>query len=371
MSGPMIASVTRCSLWLGALALFAARGEAAAQVAEACNTGAPRAGSAAVALHPTRVDARYGEIIAARRWMDVLRSLQREIGTTFDSLERSGPSPAYSPLNRTFREALDAVLDTLPRVLEVDLASRARLLHAREFLQFEPFQDMGGAWRILQSDSATRPLGVVVSDSMKANEYEAICWAGRSVSRLLGGVNFETVPGALARIGEMAREWERYRSNGPDQLIHELLLNRILRHWVAGSGEARFHPARVDLVALHPFAGVELTRRDNSVREGESLAIETGGVTFWFNGWKQHLGASWLLAYDSEGRIGRGPLIRMTTLATAGVLWRRDAAGVRRKSLVLTVDLLRVLKSDEVAQATQQTRAIVGKLLENPLGSRR
>jgi hypothetical protein len=362
---------TSRSIWLGALVLLGALGNADAQVAEACNAGGPRAGSAAIALHPSRVQARYGEVIAARRWMDVLRSLQRDIGTTFDSLERNPGSAGFGPLNRTFRDALESVLDTLPRILEADLASRARLLHSHAFLQFEPFQDMGGSWRVLQNDSASRPLGVIVSDSLRANEYEAICWAGRSVSRLLGGVNFETVPGALARIGEMAREWERYRSNGPDQLIHELVLNRMLRRWVAGSGEARFHPARVDLVALHPFAGVELTRRDNSMKEGESLSIETGGVTFWFNGWKQHVGASWILAYDSEGRIGRGPLFRVTTLATAGVLWRRDAAGVRRKSLLLTVDLLRVLKSDETAQAMQQTRAIVGKLLDNPLGSRR
>ncbi|MEP7344020.1 MAG: hypothetical protein ABI877_02075 [Gemmatimonadaceae bacterium] len=359
------------SLSLGAVLLIGAFRETGAQASIACNAGPPRAESPARALHPANVEARYGDIIAARRWMDVLRSLQKDIDTTFATLEQMSPKPQFTAIDRTFQDALSATLDHLVPALQASLTTRATLLHSHEFLQFEPFPDMDGAWRILQMDATTRPLGIVVPDSLKPEEYEAICWAGRSVSRLLGGVNFETIPGALAHISELAREWERYRWNGPDQLMHELALNRLLRGWIAGSGDARYHPSRFDIVALHPFAGVELQRRDGAFKENESMAFETGGVTYWFNGWKHHVGASWVLAYDRDGRIGRGPLVRVSTLATAGLLWRRDAAGVKRKSFLLTIDLLRVLKSDETAQATQQTRSIVGKLLEKPLGTRK
>ncbi len=351
------------------LFLGASRG-ASAQVDIACNAGPPRADAPAVLLHPARVESRYGETIAARQWMEVLRALQTDIATTFDSLERRQPTPQFTALDQTFQDALGQVLDRLPGVLQLGLAARATALHEHAYLQFEPFQDMNGGWRILQVDQATRPLGLVVSDSLRPDEAEGVCWASRSVSRLLGGVNYETVPGALAQISELAREWERYRANGPGQLVHELALNRLLRGWIGRNGDARFHPSRVDLVVFHPFAGVELARRDNRIAEKQSLSVETGGVTVWFGGWKHHLGASWVLAYDADGRIGRGPLVRVTTLGTAGLLWRRDATGVRRKSLLLTVDLLRVLKADQVAGAARQTRAIVGKLLDKPLGSR-
>ena len=72
---------------------------------------------------------------------------------------------------------------------------------------------------------------------------------------------------------------------------------------------------------------------------------------------------SWVLAWDSNGQIGRGPLVHVSGYVAAGALWRRDALGKRRGSLVLSIDALRVLNPDEVAQAHRQARGIAGKLL--------
>jgi hypothetical protein len=342
---------------------------ALAQVEVACGAGAPRDASTAALLHPDRVVDRYGENIAAREWIKVLRAVQQDVRVTFDSVRRASPTAPFVVLDTAFQNALGTVLDQLPPLLDADLSRRAALLQNPAFRQFAPFPDMGGGLRILQVDSSVRPIGIVVAETMKPDEYEAICWAGRSVSQLLGGVNFETVPLGMARINALGRSWERYRFHGPNQLIHELVVNRLLRRVLSPGGDARFEPPRLDLVVLHPFAGVELSRVDGSIRENESLAIETGGVTIWFGQWKHFVGASWILAYDADGRIGRGPLLRLSTLATAGVLSRKDAGGTQRRSLLLTVDLLRVLKWDDLSHAVQQTRSIAGKLLDSPLRS--
>ena len=46
---------------------------------------------------------------------------------------------------------------------------------------------------------------------------------------------------------------------------------------------------------------------------------ELGGATLWINDWKQHIGASWVLAYDTDGRTGYGALVRLGGYVTAGV----------------------------------------------------
>jgi len=335
-------------------------------IATACNAGGPRAGSAAEALHPDRVLERFASPIANREWMPVLRSVQQDVRRTFADLTGTAPTPAFTALRATFESALAAVLDSLPAILDVDLSRRAARLQGSAFRQFEPFPDMNGDWRILQVDPP-RPIGEIVDPSLKPDEAEAICWAGRSVSHLLGGVNFETVPGALARITALARAWEGYRFNGPSQLLHELVASSTLHALFPATGRRNFEPPRVDLVLIHPFAGVELARRDSTIRESESLAIELGGVTAWFGQWTHYVGVSWVIAYDGSGSIGRGPLLHASRFATAGVLFRKDDVGVRRKSLLLTVDLLKFLRSDETRLATQQLRAIAGRLTASPL----
>ena len=153
-------------------------------------------------------------------------------------------------------------------------------------------------------------------------------------------------------------------TSGPMQLPHEMLLNRVRRMVVPPRGASRFNPPYLDLVAVHPFAGIELVRTEGGVARSESIAAELGGATLWFNDWKQHIGATWVLAYDADGRIGRGPLVRLGGYATAGVLSRKDAGGKSRKSLLINIDALRLLKPDAVPQAVRQAQSIAGEVLD-------
>lgn len=332
-----------------------------AQVEAACRRDGPaRADSRAIRLHPDRVEARYAELIADRQWMPVLSAIDQDAGATLDSLSRDG-TPAFIAAQRRLRESLRLMLDSFPRALAVQLSARAVELQRLEINQFEPSMSASGQWRLLQT--RTSGLGLPLTADLRADEVEALCWSARSVSRILNGVNYETLPGALEHIVNLAREWERYRWNGPVQLVHELVLNRVVRAVVPAKGDATYHPPRFDLVALHPFAGVELSRQGGSIRQGESFAVETGGFTIWMKDWKQFIGASWVLAYDSDGRIGRGPLVRVSKYATAGLLSRKDASGTARKSLLLTIDVLRIFKPDAAAELNAQTRGVVGELL--------
>jgi hypothetical protein len=233
--------------------------------------------------------------------------------------------------------------------------------------RFRPVVNVDGALVILQSNGV--PLGVPLdSTKLSAKQFQAVCWSGWSLHRLLSNVNYETIPGALVRVEAQERRWERYRTQGPMQLPHEMLINRVRRLAFRPHGTSRFDPPRFDLVAVHPFAGIELVRTDNGVARSESIAAELGGATLWINDWKQHIGASWVLAYDPDGRIGRGPLVRFGGYATAGLLWRRDADGKSRKSLLISLDALRLLKPDAAPQAARQAQSIAGELLDRPGG---
>ena len=347
-------------LFAASLSLVLA-GPLQSQTEGACSRdGAPRAESRAIRMHPARVEARYGELIAGRQWIAVLSAMEQDAVATFDTLGDGG-SAAYVSHQAKLREAIRQMLDSLPRVLDMRLSARAAELQRLEINQFEPSMSGSGQWRLLQSRANGQ--GLLLTAELRPDETEALCWTARSMSRVLNGVNYETLPGALAHIVNLGREWERYRWNGPVQLLHELALNRLVRVVAPRRGDASYHPPRLDLVALHPFAGVELSRRAGSIRQGESFAIETGGFTVWINDWKQFVGASWVLAYDADGRIGRGPLLRVSKYATAGLLVRKDAGGRSRKSLLLTVDVLRIFKPDASAQLNAQTKGLVGELL--------
>lgn len=370
MTGPRCGAPCPTALaigWALALAVAPVRVAGAQQPAPAaCNAtvdDAPRGGSPVAHLHPSRVERRYATEVAARHWLPVLERLEQEIATTLEGLQQSpDSSPQFRAVQQSLRESLEDVLDSLPAALEVRLAQRAAALQPLAITRFEPaMPPVGGDWVILQTEA--QPRGVPVPAALRPAEYEAICWGSRSVSRVLNGVNYETVPGALAHITDLAREWERYRTKGPMQLPHELLANRVLRWIVPVRGDARFHPPRVDLVLAHPFAGVEVARREGGVEPRESLATEVGGLTLWMADWTRLVGVSWVLAYDRDGRIGRGPLVRLGGYATGGVLWRRDATGERRASALATVDVLRLLRPDAAAQAERQVRGIAGDLL--------
>src|SRR5690606_8278146 len=156
----------------------------------------------------------------------------------------------------------------------------------------------------------------------------------RSQSRLLSAFNFEAAPVGNATIDRLAREWQSYRENGPVQLPHELVINRALRALFVKSREQRYHPSRFALVVLHPLPGFEVARCGADTRGGhDSEAVERGGFPLWAGGGPRHYGASWMVSYDPDGRVGWGPLVRVTGYFTAGLVFRRDSSGVRRRSL--------------------------------------
>lgn len=355
-------TLRRTLLALAALALASPPIGAQSFAADACAAdGKLRKASAAASLYPSQVEERYGEALASREWMTVMGALDQDIDTVFGRIANGG-SADYKRIEAAFRQALDTMLTGLPQALAVPLSQRAAKLQPLEINQFMPSMSGAGRWRLLQTQS--NGVGLFVDGpGLAQDEVEALCWAGRSVSRVLNGVNFETLPGALTTITNLQREWERYRWNGPLQLFHELALNRGLRAIVRPKGDARFHPPSFDLIALHPFAGIEVARNGGSIKHIQSLAVEMAGGTLWFADWTQFLSASFVLAYDETGRRGMGPLVRVSKYATAGLVVRDDAAGKSRATLLLTVDALRVLNSDASAKASMQVRGIVGRLL--------
>jgi hypothetical protein len=317
-------------------------------------TGKPRA------VHPDRLRERFGRSITAHDWATVFAGYTAVIDTTLNDL---GSGAAFDSLRRAFENAADSMAVGLARALQHPTSELAAALADLEINQFRPVTNLDGNLIILQSNR--RPLGVALdSTRLTGDQLQVICWSGWSLHRLLANVNFETIPGALARVEAQERRWERYRTQGPMQLPHEMTLNRLRRLLFPPRGSARFNPPRFDVVAVHPFAGIELVRTDNGVARSESVAAELGGATLWINDWKQHIGASWVLAYDSDGRIGRGPLFRLGGYATAGVLSRKDASGKSRKSLLIDIDALRLLKPDAVPQAVRQAQSIAGEVLD-------
>ena len=314
------------------------------------------------AVHPDRLRERFARSIAAKDWATAFAGYAAVIDTTLDKLGGQ-PSTDFDQLRRAFKTATDTTAVGLARALQRPRSELAGALSELDINQFRPVTNMDGNLVILQSNRIA--LGIALdSTKLSGDQFEAICWSGWSLHRLLANVNFETIPGALARIEAQERRWERYRTQGPMQLPHEMVLNRIKRFVVRPKGSSRFNPPQLDLVAAHPFAGIELVRTDGGVARSESIAAELGGATLWINDWKQHIGATWVLAYDADGRIGRGPLVRLGGYATAGLLSRRDAGGKSRKSLLINIDALRLLKPDAVPQAVRQAQSIAGEVLD-------
>ncbi|HUQ83356.1 MAG TPA: hypothetical protein VM076_19535, partial [Gemmatimonadaceae bacterium] len=315
------------------------------------------------AVHPDRLRERFARSIAARDWATVFAGVAAVIDTTLDKVAGSQPSSEFNDVRRAFRTAADSTAVGLVRALQRPKSELAAALSELDINQFRPLSGLEGNLIILQSTRI--PNGVPLdSTKLSADQLEAVCWSGWSLHRLLSNVNFETIPGALARIESQEQRWERYRTNGPMQLPHEMAINRVRRFVFKPKGSSRFNPPRFDLVAAHPFAGLELVRTDDGVKRSESIAAELGGATLWVRDWKQHIGASWVLAYDSDGRIGRGPLVRLGGYVTAGMLSRRDAGGKSRKSLLINIDALRLLKPDAVPQAVRQAQSIAGEVLD-------
>jgi hypothetical protein len=312
------------------------------------------------AVHPDRLRERFARSIAARDWATVFAGAAAVIDTTLDAL--GGRGGDFDALRRAFEAATDSTAVGLVKALQRPKTDLAAALAELDINQFRPVTNLEGHLIILQSNRLA--LGIALdSTRLSGDQFVAVCWSGWSLHRLLSNVNFETIPGALARVEAQERRWERYRTQGPMQLPHEMALNRLRRFAFPPHGSARFNPPVFDLVAFHPFAGIELVRTDNGVARTESIAAELGGATLWINDWQQHVGASWVLAYDPDGRIGRGPLVRLGGYVTAGVLARKDAGGKTRKSLLINIDALRLLKPDAVPQSVRQAQSVAGEVL--------
>jgi len=312
-------------------------------------------------VHPDVLRERFAPSIVQRDWGTAVAGYASVIDTTLAGVE--GASSEFARLRTALGTASRAVTPGVALAVSRDRALLAGALADLEVNQFKPVSSAGNRLIFLQSQQ--HPNGVVIdTTAMRPEEVRALCSGAWSLYRLLQNINFETIPAALVRIEAQSRRWERYRANGPMQLPHELVLNRIKRGIFPASGSDRFNPPRLELVALHPFGGIEFSRTDEGITRTESMAVEVGGFTWWMNDWRQHLGASWVLAYDADGRIGRGPLLRVGGYVTGGWMRRRDANGVSRSSVLLVVDALRLLRPDAAPQALRQAQQVAGEILK-------
>lgn len=312
-------------------------------------------------VHPDVLRERFAPSIVQHEWGTAVAGYAAQIDSTLRQLS-DAPSSEFTRLRLAFDTAARTVVRGGVPLLAGPRDRWAEGLADLEINRFRPVTTASNRLVFLQSQQ--HPLGVVIDTTALApDERRAICWSAWSLHRLLQNVNFETIPDALVRIESLTRRWERYRANGPMQLPHELVLNRVKRAVLPARGRDRFNPPRLELVALHPFAALEFARVDGRLRRTESMAVEVGGATLWLNDWRQHVGASWVLAYDAEGRLGRGAVARLGGYVTAGWLRRRDDAGTSRSSVLLMVDALRLLRSDAAPQSLRQLQGVAGEVL--------
>lgn len=318
---------------------------------------------AARAVHPDILRERFAVAIARRDFATAVAGYVAVVDTTLATFP--GRSATFAQLRDSLRVRARTAGTATVAALHAPRVNLAASLADLGVNQFKPGRRaLDNEIFFLQRDPGS-PQGITIDMAqLSADEVKAICWSAWSLHRLLQNVNFETLPEALVRIEAQERRWERYRSNGPMQLPHELVLNRLRRAWFPPRGENRFNPPVFDLVAVHPFAGIEFARIDNRVMRTESAAIEAGGFTLWVNDWRQLIGVSWVLAYDADGHIGRGPLVRAGGYLTAGLLSRKDETGTSRKSLLISIDALRLLKTDAAPQALRQVQAVAGEILK-------
>ena len=73
--------------------------------------------------------------------------------------------------------------------------------------------------------------------------------------------------------------------------------------------------------------------------------------------YNMQMGQAGLLSFGHAVFFGLGGY------ATAGVLSRKDAGGKSRKSLLINVDALRLLKPDAAPQAVRQLQSLAGEVL--------
>ncbi|MND04342.1 hypothetical protein D3C83_245630 [compost metagenome] len=62
--------------------------------------------------------------------------------------------------------------------------------------------------------------------------------------------------------------------------------------------------------------------------------------------------------------------MRVSGYFTTGLVYRRDSSGVRRKSLLVTVDLLRFLRLDAAEMALRQAKGVANALVDGAASRR-
>ena len=172
-----------------------------------------------------------------------------------------------------------------------------------------------------------------------SDRARSLCLTSHTVHRLHERF---AAPARLATeraLRERVKRWDAFNERGLTPFPWELALNEAV-HWL-GKRES-LEPPRVQLIALRPTAAVEV---DGSLGSRINvLAVELGGIAWYFGGRGAYLAASALMVSPSESKAGYGAMIRIAPWFTGGPVWRDvDGDGVREKRWVLSLDAFDLL----------------------------
>jgi hypothetical protein len=313
-------------------------------------------------VHPTRLREQFAKDIVAGNWSNAIRGYAGVITTALrDTQALAAPrSAAFRDISSRFEREVTDLSNAAAAAVLAPRAEWAAKLSAAEINRAQPRPDGGQMVVMARADGGQI---ILPNDGLRQEEAQLLCWSSWSLDRLLGTVNFETVPAAFLRVRQTADRWTRYQEGGPLQLPHELLLNRLVRPVLGGRGASRYDPPRVSLAAVHPFAGVELRRADGGWKNRQGAAVHLAGVSVWLGDFRTNVGASWIAAADGDGTVGQGGMLRVSDLVSIGFIDRR-IDGVKRRSSIFQLDALRLISSDANAKRALSAIGISGKMFE-------
>jgi hypothetical protein len=263
--------------------------------------------------------------------------------------------------------ALDAELDTLDLELTAGERDRAagRVTSRRFDLAFNP-----AALDAYTLFRGRRTVPVRIDGDTPENTRRTICWTALAAADLATFFG-DAARGLLARaLARRVERWDRFTKHGYSMLPHELLVNGWLPR-------ADLEPPRTQVIVLHPSAGTQVIGRGfgpiNAMRRQDVLAVEPIGFLRYEGQFRWYGGASWILAFPTSGGASSGVMLHLGRLGRAAFVWRaRDADGVRRNAVLLSLDLYRYLsgvpekwkdaKDAATARCTQDPVACVSSL---------
>ena len=167
----------------------------------------------------------------------------------------------------------------------------------------------------------------------------SLCLTSHAVHRLHERLAAPARVATEGALRERVKRWDAFNDRGLTPFPWELALNELFG-WL-GTRET-LEPPSLQLIALRPTAAVEV---DGSLGNRVNvLAVELGGVAWYFGGRGAYLAASWLMVSPSESKAGYGAMIRIAPWFTGGPVWRDvDGDGVREKRWVLSLDAFDLL----------------------------